>query len=112
VLGDSTSDIDSAENVPYRNLLSVRAFARRARPPSRHRRGAAAAQVGFLNGKLVAEAPNFSAVYDALVLGNDGNLDMVDALVDDIASANYNEKLPEVRRMRRMVSDPNVRRAL
>ena len=90
MLGDSTSDIDSAENVPYRNLLSV----------------------GFLNGKEVAEAPNHSAVYDALVLGNDGNLDMVDALVDDIASASYNQGLPEVRRMRRKVSNPNVRRSL
>lgn len=90
VLGDSTSDIDSAENVPYRNLLSI----------------------GFLNGKEVAEAPNHSAVYDALVLGNEGNLDMIDALVDDIASAKYNECLPEVRRMRRLISDPNVRRTL
>ena len=60
----------------------------------------------------MAEAPNHSAVYDALVLGNEGNLDMVDALVDDIASANFNQSLPEVRRMRRLVSDPNVRRTL
>jgi len=60
VLGDSTTDIDSALNVPYAHLLSV----------------------GFLNGKRAAEAVAHAQAYDALVLGNKGSLSGVIALLD------------------------------
>merc|ERR1719446_1643120 len=60
VLGDSTTVIDSALNVPYAHLLTV----------------------GFLNGKRAAEAVAHAQAYDALVLGNKGSLEGVMGVLD------------------------------
>jgi len=62
VLGDSCTDIDSAENVPYKHMLTI----------------------GFLNAKRIEDAPKHAEAYDALVLGNHGSLSGVEALVDDV----------------------------
>jgi len=64
VLGDSCSDIDAAENIPYEHLLSV----------------------GFLNDKPIEKAAKYAQTFDALVLGAEGSLAGVDAIVDDLVA--------------------------
>merc|ERR1712087_246256 len=82
VLGDSCSDVDSAQNVPYDHLISI----------------------GFLNSKPFEEAPRHAEAFDALVLGDQGSLAGVDALVDDIAG----KKKKIFEEMRRIVSAPDL----
>merc|ERR1719183_1175921 len=81
VLGDSLTDIDAAENVPYDHLISV----------------------GFPNKKGLN--PEYTKAYDALVLGEQGSLGAVDSLVDGIMAADLdgNEKT-----LRRLVSSPSL----
>ena len=64
VMGDSCSDIDSAVNIPYEHMLSI----------------------GFLNDKPMLDAAKYAQTFDALVLGAEGSLAGVDALLDDIVA--------------------------
>ena len=64
VMGDSCSDIDSAVNIPYEHMLSI----------------------GFLNDKPMLDAAKYAQTFDALVLGSEGSLAGVDALLDDIVA--------------------------
>lgn len=70
VMGDSCSDIDSAENIPYRHLISV----------------------GFLNDKPMMEAAKYAQTFDALVLGSEGSLGGIEELLDDIEGGQYLER--------------------
>jgi len=61
VLGDSTTDVDASENVPHDQCLSV----------------------GFLNSR--PDGVPHAKAFDAVVLGNDGSLQPVAELLDEIA---------------------------
>jgi hypothetical protein len=89
VIGDSCSDIDAATNVPHRHAISI----------------------GFLNGK---EIHNDSAVrhlqtYDAIVLGHDGSLEPVDALIDELANRDPTLSSPRIKRMFKIVAEEQKR---
>lgn len=89
VIGDSCSDIDAATNVPHNHAISI----------------------GFLNGK---EIHNDSAVrhlqtYDAIVLGHNGSLDPVDAVIDELANHDPTISSPRIQRMFRSVAEEQKR---
>ena len=91
VIGDSCSDIDAATHVPHQHSLSI----------------------GFLNGK---EIHNDSAVkhlqtYDAIVLGHDGSLEPVDAVIDELASHDPTITTPVLTRMMKHVKAEERRSA-
>jgi len=90
VIGDSCSDVDAATNVPHNHALSV----------------------GFLNGKEIhnASAVRHLQTYDAIVLGHDGSLEPVDAIIDQIASNDRTVGSSMLSRMQRSVSEEESRR--
>jgi len=61
-LGDSVTDIDAAQEVPYDSILSV----------------------GFLNSKPATAMKKYADTFDAVVLGNDGSLEPLSMLLSSL----------------------------
>jgi 5'-nucleotidase len=122
VIGDSCSDVDAAINVgnpappasrgrrwidlqgPMRSLTLL--HPRTSQVPHNH-----SVSIGFLNGK---EIHNDSAVkhlqtYDAIVLGHDGSLEPVDAVIDELANRDPTISSPRIKRMFRLVAEEQKR---
>jgi hypothetical protein len=59
-LGDSVTDIDAAQEVPYDEILSV----------------------GFMNSRPATAMTKYADTFDAVVLGNDGSLAPLAELVN------------------------------
>ena len=79
VLGDSLTDTDVTKEVPYDHVITV----------------------GFPNSRGPEAEAKYHDSFDALVLGDDGSLAAVDALVDDVMAAELSAS-EHVRRLEMM----------
>ncbi|KAL3914409.1 MAG: hypothetical protein SGPRY_007634 [Prymnesium sp.] len=78
VIGDSVSDIDAAQNVPYDETLSV----------------------GFLNSRPATAMTKYADTFDAVVMGNGGSLAPLSELVELIEINGRARQIEQANRQR------------